>query len=176
MCIRDSANPQGIDFFKTLLIADTASKSPGEAIGKPASIISIPNSSNTREIEIFSSKLIEAPGDCSPSRMVVSNINIFSTKDTIDELIKPFYRYYFFGHDVLLLFPIHICHLAAISMGLYLLIKKEIFFEIAYFIDSIKFTLTFFFESPPPTENINILSFLLNLFNSLGLIKLTLKG
>jgi len=51
----------------------------------------------------------------------------------LHELIKPFYRYYFFGHDILLLFPIHICHLAAISMGLYLLIKKEIFFEIAYF-------------------------------------------
>ncbi len=25
----------------------------------------------------------------------------------LHELIKPFYRYYFFGHDVLLLFPIH---------------------------------------------------------------------
>ena len=37
-------NPQGIEFFKILLIAVTASKSPGEAIGKPASIISIPNS------------------------------------------------------------------------------------------------------------------------------------
>jgi len=30
--------PAGIDFFKTLLISVTASKSPGDAIGKPASI------------------------------------------------------------------------------------------------------------------------------------------
>ena len=44
------ANPAGIDFFKLLLISVTASKSPGEAIGKPASIISTPSSSNTLEI------------------------------------------------------------------------------------------------------------------------------
>ena len=72
------ANPQGMDFFKTLLIADTASKSPGEAIGKPASIISIPSSSNTLEICIFSSRLIDAPGDCSPSSIVVSTIKTLS--------------------------------------------------------------------------------------------------
>ena len=29
-------NPAGIDFLKDLLISVTASKSPGEAIGKPA--------------------------------------------------------------------------------------------------------------------------------------------
>ena len=44
------ANPQGIDFFKTLLIAVTASKSPGDAIGKPASIMSTPRSSKTLAI------------------------------------------------------------------------------------------------------------------------------
>ena len=65
-------NPAGIDFFKILLTSETASKSPGEAIGNQ--IISIPSSSNTLAIWIFSSKLIEAPGDCSPSRIVVSNI------------------------------------------------------------------------------------------------------
>ena len=65
-----------MDFFKVLLISVTASKSPGEAIGKPASITSTPNSSNTLEICNFSSKLIEAPGDCSPSRIVVSKIII----------------------------------------------------------------------------------------------------
>jgi len=42
--------PQGIDFFKILLTSVTASKSPGEAIGNPASIISTPNSSKTLEI------------------------------------------------------------------------------------------------------------------------------
>ena len=44
------ANPQGIEFFILLLIAVTASKSPGDEIGKPASIISIPISSRTLEI------------------------------------------------------------------------------------------------------------------------------
>ena len=67
-------NPHGIEFFKILLIAVTASKSPGEAIGKPASITSIPNSSKILAIWIFYSRLIDAPGDCSPSRIVVSNI------------------------------------------------------------------------------------------------------
>ena len=50
--------------------------SPGDAIGKPASITSTPNSSKTLEICNFSSNLIEAPGDCSPSRIVVSKIII----------------------------------------------------------------------------------------------------
>ena len=44
------ANPQGIEFLTLLLIALTASKSPGDDIGKPASIISIPISSKTLEI------------------------------------------------------------------------------------------------------------------------------
>ncbi len=43
-------SPAGIECFKILLTSDTASKSPGEAIGKPASIKSIPNSSNTLAI------------------------------------------------------------------------------------------------------------------------------
>jgi hypothetical integral membrane protein (TIGR02206 family) len=51
----------------------------------------------------------------------------------LHELIKPFYRYYLFDHELLLVFPIHICHLAAISMGLFLILKKEFLFEIAYF-------------------------------------------
>ena len=53
--------------------AVTDSKSPGEAMGNPASIMSTPNSSKTLEIWIFSSRLMDAPGDCSPSRIVVSN-------------------------------------------------------------------------------------------------------
>ena len=39
-----------IEFFNILLTSETASKSPGDAIGKPASIISIPSSSNTLAI------------------------------------------------------------------------------------------------------------------------------
>ena len=41
---------QGIEFLIFLLIAVTASKSPGDEIGNPASIISIPISSKTLEI------------------------------------------------------------------------------------------------------------------------------
>ena len=51
----------------------TASKSPLEAIGKPASITSTRMSSRILASSSFSSMDIEAPGDCSPSRMVVSN-------------------------------------------------------------------------------------------------------
>ena len=80
-------NPAGIDFFKILLTSVTASKSPGDAIGKPASIMSTPNSSNTLAIWIYSSKLIDAPGECSPSRIVVSKITIQS-----ELLITKFYR------------------------------------------------------------------------------------
>ena len=52
----------------------TASKSPGLAIGKPASIISTCIFSNAFAIRSFSSLVIEAPGLCSPSRKVVSKI------------------------------------------------------------------------------------------------------
>ncbi len=52
----------------------TASKSPLDAIGKPASIISTPSSSNTLAMRSFSSRFMDAPGDCSPSRKVVSNM------------------------------------------------------------------------------------------------------
>ena len=52
----------------------TASKSPFEAIGKPASMTSTPIASSTEAIWSFSSRFIEQPGDCSPSRSVVSKI------------------------------------------------------------------------------------------------------
>ena len=45
--------PAGIDFFNILLISVTASKSPGDAIGNPASIISTPSSSKTLAIWIL---------------------------------------------------------------------------------------------------------------------------
>jgi len=53
-------------------MAFTASKSPGDAIGKPASQTSTPNLLKTLAISSFSFKLRVAPGDCSPSRRVVS--------------------------------------------------------------------------------------------------------
>ena len=55
-------------------IASTASKSPGEVIGKPASITSTPSRASCCAISTFSAVLSEIPGDCSPSRRVVSKM------------------------------------------------------------------------------------------------------
>ena len=55
-------------------IACTASKSPGEAIGKPASMTSTPSRESCCAISSFSLVFSEIPGDCSPSRRVVSKM------------------------------------------------------------------------------------------------------
>ena len=55
-------------------IASTASKSPGEVIGKPASITSTPSRASCWAISTFSCVFSEMPGDCSPSRSVVSKM------------------------------------------------------------------------------------------------------
>ncbi len=55
-------------------ISLTASKSPGEVIGKPASITSTPRRASCWAISTFSAVFSEMPGDCSPSRRVVSKI------------------------------------------------------------------------------------------------------
>ena len=68
------ANEQTVDLVMILAIALTDSKSPGLAAAKPASITSTPIFSNWRAMRIFSSLVMDAPGDCSPSRMVVSKI------------------------------------------------------------------------------------------------------
>src|SRR5882724_10156529 len=52
----------------------TAAKSPSEAIGKPASMTSTPSDWSFRARRTFSFRFIEQPGDCSPSRKVVSKI------------------------------------------------------------------------------------------------------
>ena len=49
------------------------------------------------------------------------------------ELIKPFYRIYLYGHDPSVVLPIHVCHLASISLGIFLLTRINVFFEIGYF-------------------------------------------
>ena len=54
----------------------TLSKSPGEEIAKPASITSTFRRSRHFATSIFSFRFIEQPGDCSPSRSVVSKILI----------------------------------------------------------------------------------------------------
>src|SRR6266581_1110074 len=52
----------------------TASKSPLEAAGNPASMTSTRIFSSSRAMRTFSSRVIDAPGLCSPSRKVVSNM------------------------------------------------------------------------------------------------------
>ena len=55
-------------------ISCTASKSPGEVIGKPASITSTPSRASCWAISTFSAVFSEMPGDCSPSLRVVSKM------------------------------------------------------------------------------------------------------
>src|SRR5690625_3847367 len=57
-------------------ISFTAWKSPSDAAGKPASITSTPSRSSCFAISSFSILLRLTPGDCSPSRSVVSKILI----------------------------------------------------------------------------------------------------
>src|SRR5262245_13922460 len=52
----------------------TDSQSPRDAAGKPASMMSTPSSASARATRIFSGWLMLQPGDCSPSRSVVSKI------------------------------------------------------------------------------------------------------
>src|SRR5438105_10196575 len=66
--------PHTVESLITPAIARTASKSPLDAAGKPASITSTFMRSSARAMRSFSSRVIEAPGLCSPSRMVVSKI------------------------------------------------------------------------------------------------------
>ena len=56
----------------------TARRSAGEAAGKPASMTSTPNRASCRATSSFSSTFSAAPGDCSPSRRVVSETTTVS--------------------------------------------------------------------------------------------------
>ena len=68
------ARPQITGPSTARAIAWTASKSPGEVIGKPASITSTPSRASCLAISTFSWVFSEIPGDCSPSLSVVSKI------------------------------------------------------------------------------------------------------
>src|SRR4051794_29381467 len=68
------ASPAMVLFVISPAIAFTDSKSPLELIGKPASMMSTPIASRCRAISTFSGSVSVAPGDCSPSRRVVSKI------------------------------------------------------------------------------------------------------
>src|ERR671923_246781 len=70
-------------------IARTASKSPGEAIGNPASITSTPSRASWCAISSFSVTFSEMPGDCSPSRSVVKRFGDLVAVDRIDLEVHP---------------------------------------------------------------------------------------
>ena len=61
----------------SVAIALTASKSSGEAIGKPASMMSTRSLASWCAISSFSALFKVAPGACSPSRSVVSKILMY---------------------------------------------------------------------------------------------------
>src|SRR5262245_23670565 len=75
------ASPQIVAPRTVFAISRTASKSPGEAIGKPASITLTPKSTSACATSSFSSRFMLHPGDCSPSRSVVSKITIERGED-----------------------------------------------------------------------------------------------
>ncbi len=73
-CAEVRARPQITGPSTAFAIASTAAASPGEVIGKPASITSTPSRASWCAISSFSCTFSEMPGDCSPSRSVVSKM------------------------------------------------------------------------------------------------------
>ncbi len=73
-CSIARASPQTRGPLTSRAIALTASKSSGEAIGKPASMMSTRSLASCRATSSFSARFMLAPGACSPSRSVVSKI------------------------------------------------------------------------------------------------------
>ena len=72
--VQDRASAATCTHGNSRLTASTASKSPSEAIGKPASRMSTPRSTSFAAIRSFSGMVMLQPGDCSPSRSVVSKM------------------------------------------------------------------------------------------------------
>src|SRR5262249_16773689 len=68
------ARPQMTGPWTLRAMAWTASKSPGEAMGKPASMTSTPRSARARATSSFSARFMLAPGLCSPSLKVVAKL------------------------------------------------------------------------------------------------------
>jgi hypothetical protein len=68
------ASEQTVESLTELAIERTASKSPLLEAAKPASITSTRSRSSCLAMRSFSSRVIEAPGLCSPSRSVVSKM------------------------------------------------------------------------------------------------------
>ena len=76
-------SPQITAFLERCAISWTAAKSPSEAIGKPASMMSTPIVSSSSATSSFSSWVMVAPGHCSPSRKVVSKMTTRSFSDWV---------------------------------------------------------------------------------------------
>src|SRR5258708_24969652 len=66
--------PQRFDRLGVAAMLCTASKSPGDGIGNPASNTSEPRRSSCWARRSFSCTFMLQPGDCSPSRSVVSKM------------------------------------------------------------------------------------------------------
>ena len=105
------AKAQIVLFFILEDILNTASKSPLLAIGNPASITSTLSFSKILAIRNFSDTFIEAPGLCSPSLSVVSNIT------NLSELLSII---------ISTLFLIHIFSLFKLSKYIYKQPRKRI--------------------------------------------------
>ena len=75
---RVRASPATVLCLISRATSRTASKSPCEAMGKPASITSTPRASSRRASRSFSAVFMEKPGACSPSLSVVSKIRTIS--------------------------------------------------------------------------------------------------
>ena len=51
----------------------------------------------------------------------------------LNECVKPYYHNHFFGYELLTVLPLHMCTLSAFSISFFLLTKKRIFYEVAFF-------------------------------------------
>ena len=51
----------------------------------------------------------------------------------VHELSKPFYRPYFFGDELISAIPLQACNLSGFLIATYLLTRKKVFFEVAYY-------------------------------------------
>src|SRR5664280_1621113 len=75
------------------LTASTAWKSPSLAMGNPASRMSTPSSTSFRAIFSFSGTVMLQPGDCSPSRRVVSKMYTRSLTRALSRLDVRFSKF-----------------------------------------------------------------------------------
>ena len=51
----------------------------------------------------------------------------------LHELSKPFYRTYFFDDELITSLPLHACNLSSFLIATYLVTRRKVFFEVAYY-------------------------------------------